>query len=572
MESQVGHLLLRLHVPAGRERVLRAAAERFTRAVLERFAEYLEARASGRLAFIRRLPIRWLLTEDVFDDARAVERFAADLAAAVQLPEAVLTPDGDDDVVVFAGPVDWRAAHLLARARQTDAGAWCYVNLEGADAPWRYLCAPGRQELAGAVLERLARAGHLITVLAGQPPEEMTALAVALSVPLVYEPEPDGALPGPESEVVRALADFMDTLPTTLAPVARALALHTEARVLAGPSAAAAVVRAVASRVRGMPTAGVEPASVHVVPTDPPARAPVIPPVVGAIEPATVRTRFGGLFYLLAGALELDLAESLWKACPPEGPILAHATAALLGPAGAEDPAPALFGGVAPTEPGPAVTDAQQEEVAAGLTFALARALPRRGLAHLPETALRLAAHPAGRLLVASARDGPFAIYARPVAAPRDVAAGLRAFLRLWPAGAPPVHAAPALAELDDTGRVRPTRVAATAELLLPAADSPAAAALLAQVIGVLCQLFAARAGGPSPAAARGFTDAFLAIPARVNRGPGAMTVTLPMHRLDLAIRRAGLDRDPGWIPWLGRAVRLVFETDLHSGGVKGAD
>jgi hypothetical protein len=38
------------------------------------------------------------------------------------------------------------------------------------------------------------------------------------------------------------------------------------------------------------------------------------------------------------------------------------------------------------------------------------------------------------------------------------------------------------------------------------------------------------------------------------------MTVVMPMARIDAALRSAGLDKDPGWVPWLGRAVRFIFE------------
>jgi hypothetical protein len=37
------------------------------------------------------------------------------------------------------------------------------------------------------------------------------------------------------------------------------------------------------------------------------------------------------------------------------------------------------------------------------------------------------------------------------------------------------------------------------------------------------------------------------------------MEVRLPMERIDIAVRRAGLDRDPGWVPWLARTVRFEF-------------
>jgi hypothetical protein len=35
--------------------------------------------------------------------------------------------------------------------------------------------------------------------------------------------------------------------------------------------------------------------------------------------------------------------------------------------------------------------------------------------------------------------------------------------------------------------------------------------------------------------------------------------VTLPLEAADLRVRRAGLDRDPGWVPWFGRIVAFHF-------------
>jgi hypothetical protein len=32
------------------------------------------------------------------------------------------------------------------------------------------------------------------------------------------------------------------------------------------------------------------------------------------------------------------------------------------------------------------------------------------------------------------------------------------------------------------------------------------------------------------------------------------------MESIDLAVRKAGLDRDPGWVPWMERNVRVEFE------------
>jgi hypothetical protein len=34
----------------------------------------------------------------------------------------------------------------------------------------------------------------------------------------------------------------------------------------------------------------------------------------------------------------------------------------------------------------------------------------------------------------------------------------------------------------------------------------------------------------------------------------------MPMEAIDIDLRRAGLDLDPGFLPWLGRKVEFVFE------------
>lgn len=38
--------------------------------------------------------------------------------------------------------------------------------------------------------------------------------------------------------------------------------------------------------------------------------------------------------------------------------------------------------------------------------------------------------------------------------------------------------------------------------------------------------------------------------------------VWMPLSRVDLRIRRAGLDLDPGWVPWLGRVIRFYYEAE----------
>jgi hypothetical protein len=285
-------------------------------------------------------------------------------------------------------------------------------------------------------------------------------------------------------------------------------------------------------------------------------------PIAVADEPvapaAAIATRCAGLFYLFDRVQELDLTESLWKACLPEGAVLASAAAALLGPRFAGDPAAALFGGVDAVAGCPEVTTEQQAEIATATCAALAAALPRRGLADIAPIVAALVDHPAGRLLVAAAEDSPFAFFAWQATSPETLSAGLRALLDSWPQQGM-IAAAPALASLDASARLRPRLDATTPQLLLPDAPSAAAAALLALVAGAPCYLFAARAG-TSARTAEAFVAQHLARNGHIHLGAEEMDVILDVEDIDPAVRRAGLDRDPGWLPWLRRSVHFVFQ------------
>jgi len=49
--------------------------------------------------------------------------------------------------------------------------------------------------------------------------------------------------------------------------------------------------------------------------------------------------------------------------------------------------------------------------------------------------------------------------------------------------------------------------------------------------------------------------------------------VWMPLSRIDLRIRRAGLDLDPGWVPWLGQVIRFYYEAEGRwhgAGGIAG--
>jgi len=41
---------------------------------------------------------------------------------------------------------------------------------------------------------------------------------------------------------------------------------------------------------------------------------------------------------------------------------------------------------------------------------------------------------------------------------------------------------------------------------------------------------------------------------------PGWIELVLPLDSVDTSVRRLGLDLDPGWLPWLGRVVKIRYE------------
>ena len=48
--------------------------------------------------------------------------------------------------------------------------------------------------------------------------------------------------------------------------------------------------------------------------------------------------------------------------------------------------------------------------------------------------------------------------------------------------------------------------------------------------------------------------------PGALSVWPGWVEVHLPLDGVDVAVRRAGLDVDPGWVPWLGIVVMFRYE------------
>jgi hypothetical protein len=352
-------------------------------------------------------------------------------------------PASREGAVLFDDEAHLRASHLLALARGRPA--WFHAALEEADAgdPLAALAAPERRDVAHSVLLRLAREDALAEVVASRPALAVAVFASALgfdagrAAPMQDESTGRAAINAPvERAVIAELAATSSRWPP-LAPAARSLALRVHAAALLDAGLDAAETIALAAAVfQNIPAPSVEPAhapqkeAVHAAHERQEDRGTKDVDAFAGESASEqfvpiVSTRCGGIFYLLDRVQELDLGESLWKACLPEGLVLAAAMSAVLGPRFAGDRAPALFGGVDAATTCPDVTPEQHAEVAIATCAALAAALPRRGLAATPPALLALVRHPAGRLLVAAAEGFPFAFFAWPALTPEMVRGGL---------------------------------------------------------------------------------------------------------------------------------------------------
>jgi hypothetical protein len=115
---------------------------------------------------------------------------------------------------------------------------------------------------------------------------------------------------------------------------------------------------------------------------------------------------------------------------------------------------------------------------------------------------------------------------------------------------------APAWLEIDPRARV-------PEHALCCVTNDTGTTALVSQLAGTLGGVLAARTASIVEGEHLGWqalVSTRLAVPAVVRQAPEAITVSFDPERVDLAVRRAGLDRDPGWVPWLEAEVRFEFE------------
>lgn len=490
---------LRLHVRSHGTPApdLDARSRRFAEQLLDEVARRLDERVGGRLVLIRRLPIKLRANVAMLADAREVARLAEAIADSIDI-QATSSPREDADVAVFDSDSDWRASYLAHHAGHGPP-RWYFATLAAADDRCAALTTLDRVTVA--TILRHVHAHDRLTQLLDQL-DLATTLALATTLEIADLDRRNVAAEGDASHE----------------PQRRASAVRD------------AIVRAVAASAVDTPA------------TTPDASpSTTIEPVMheAAAPSATSHlTRHAGLVYLVRCLLELDAGEILWRACVPEQVVLTVALASLIP--NPEDPAPSLLGGAALGTTFEASAE-QRAEIVSALCASLHGSLPRRGLASLPEVELAFGGDGHHRVLYALADSQP--IFAAPAPTIAAAQRALAAFLEAWPTGA--VAGPPVICELVASSRVSLRDRVATVSARIGGDD---AALIAAVVAGTATCLFQSRVGDRELAGTGHITDT-----------DDVRTVSMAMEAIRLPVRRAGLDIDPGWVPWLSRSVRIVF-------------
>jgi hypothetical protein len=255
---------------------------------------------------------------------------------------------------------------------------------------------------------------------------------------------------------------------------------------------------------------------------------PAVPPATGGtVAGDRFRSCYGGAFYLLALLDRLDLPAAAGGDSEP-GPLLTRWGVLSLAMRGlGADPDDELFAALARLDgpaPGP---DGRHP-----WSFRM----PPQARGWFGPAAGPWAWWAAGdRLVVTDPAIGNGLVVADVPLGPDPAAQAEEESARAWPAGSPAGPAA------------QPGEPAVPGLPGAPPAPGPGRwGAALARLLTALLE----RAG---------LDHHVVEAPATIEAGALHVRVHLRVDDADLRVRRAGLDRDPGWVPALGRVVELVF-------------
>ncbi|MEU9372832.1 hypothetical protein AB0D94_03510 [Streptomyces sp. NPDC048255] len=437
---------------------------------------------------------------------------------------------------------------------------------EAALAAWALLVAA---ETDPASLYRPARPGLARLLAEGLRGPTGAPEGSPMPVPAPRGPQPpaeDGSRPRPperQAEASEAEATDRGGAPApSLSPRARTAAAAPPARPVPEPRRAAGAPGArptVPARARDAGEPGEPERRTH-----------------GPASEGGAATSWAGLLFLLATAADAGLParaqdEPALAARPL--PWVLHAVGRALLPAAApDDPALLALAGLGPARsalvlgaPPPTPTE---RAVVAALAAHWARTTTARLHATAPATAASapVDSYSAGPVAATSAVSAPAVAdpagrAAADLAVPDPTVPGPAGPAAAEPAVPAPVDSCPA-----GPAAAAPAAPAPPGRAADPAVPGPATAA--PAVLDPAGPTSAERAVSapalPAPAGpAAG--DPVAVVAALARRGgrivaePGWIEVRLAVADVDVAVRRAGLDLDPGWVPWLGAVVRYVY-------------
>jgi hypothetical protein len=516
---------------------------RFITGVLNTLEREIHARfGSESILRLREVTVRWSLEDEQLSDIHYVDRLGRELAEQVEhslskrQAAKFLRPSSTDTIALFENEAHLWAA-MLSDKIESDSCGWLYPESPNVSDIWLAVCAAGPVGL-GRALSFLVRMGTLETVLANLTKTQIRHAVEVLPLeqwPVATEkillnikddrtsafqaaeehsrpaaPKPDSTSRDAESLLDDGKAPNLISQPRAHFDTDHAQNDFNKTNRRTDRNEADLHSRsAEADSYNSLAAGGELPANTSPVRSYPDkeegAGLKSIKDFTDTIHqpslpviPESLQTRFAGLFYLLNPILELELAEHLWCAGVIEGDFLCHMVRLLIGQDGPADPAPRVLGGIR----------RESDPVLADIPAWASDEIRTKSLEALRAMVKR-----------------------REV--PKSPADNLKA-------------------AIDDL-----------AITLAPSPDQWKRDSLTARTVAH-CAAVALYAFGVS-FGKRLDHDSFvdlIQIPGRVERNIDEIRILMPMETIDLRIRRAGLDANPGYLPWLKRKLVLVYEAD----------
>jgi hypothetical protein len=592
MNSRVRTLALDLRIPAadpnGVQETRREIEEVFLAGVLNALESRIHSRlGAAAIVRVRNLKVAWTLRRSQLSDSGYAERLgyelADDLEAALARPPDPRRPMKSEGIVAFEDEAHLTAARLTVEAAG-DADDWMRAGAVDDAGAWTFACAGGPRRLE-QTLSRLARMGTVETVIArlerGQIAQALAVLP-AEAWPRQAQRALAAAIAGAAEGGMKAVDGMGPVADSGMTSATKAGAGRAE---VAPPRADEAAIERVAPPVPGADRDAREQRTSGRQAPWPPADRPVDGDADGAVPAGrSARPARDGAPPAILTRLQKvrpERADTAARSVAPAGdisrqhaPERADAATSSVAAAGGD----ALSPGSAPVPPS---ASSPPNAATPALDAAMFAIYPTRfaGLFYLlnPIIALDLPEI----LWCAGALEGAFLRHvARVLLGPEglddpapsilDGAAGITglagAELPAWAAAEIGQKARAALAAYcghcgiaaQPADELAATIDALAETLPLPAGIGDAASTkAVADVAAIALYAFGIRLGERLDRI--GFVER-IRIDGRIECDPPTIRVVMPMDAIDIRIRLAGLDFNPGYLPWLKQRLVFVFE------------